>query len=108
MAAARLWRFPARREIEDRLINDLGQRAVASAARHLDAAGIAHKDRVEFGEPQIRSSDVRTRKSCDLIVLAETRPTAMRGWLMRALRLSIGSTASFVVHLARVPVVVAP
>ena len=37
--------------IDDRLINDLGKRVVTSAARHLDAAGIAHKDRIELGDP---------------------------------------------------------
>ncbi len=97
-----------REAIHDRLINDLGKRVIASAARHLDGAGVAHKDRIELGEPGEIILRCAHEEGCDLIVLAEPRPSALRTWLMRALRLSIGSTASFVVHLARVPVVVAP
>ena len=72
-----------RAEIDDRLINDLGKRVVTSAARHLDAVSIAHKDRIELGdtaETIVRCAD---EEKCDLIVLAEPKPGVVRQWLMR-------------------------
>jgi len=97
-----------REAIHDRLINDLGRRVVASAARQLDSAGIAHKDRIELGEPGETVLRCAREEDSELIVLAEPRHGAVRTWLMRALPLSVGSTAGFVIHFARVPVVVVP
>ena len=97
-----------REATHDRLINDLGKRVIASAARHLDGSRVAHKDRIELGEPGETILRCAQEEDCDVIVLAEPRPGAVRSWLMRNLRLSIGSTASLVIHLARVPVVIAP
>jgi nucleotide-binding universal stress UspA family protein len=97
-----------REAIHDRLINDLGKRVIASAARHLDSAGVTHKDRIELGEPGETILRCAREEDCDLIVLAEHRPGAVRTWLMRIARCSIGSLGSFVIDLARVPVVVVP
>jgi nucleotide-binding universal stress UspA family protein len=97
-----------REAIHDRLINDLGKRVIASAARHLDSAGVTHKDRIELGEPGETILRCAREEDCDLIVLAEPRPGVVRTWLMRTVRLSLGSVASVVIHLARVPVVVVP
>ena len=96
-----------RAEIDDRLINDLGKRAVTSAARHLEAANIAHKDRIELGDPAETIVRCADEEKCDLIVLAESRPSAVRQWLMRTTGAVIHSVASVVIHLARVPVLVA-
>jgi len=97
-----------REAIHDRLINDLGKRVIASAARHLDSVGVAHKDLIELGEIGETILRYAHEEDCDLIVLAEPRPGVVRTWLMRTLRLSIGSIASFVIHLARVPIVFVP
>jgi nucleotide-binding universal stress UspA family protein len=96
-----------RGQIEDRLINDLGKRIVASAARHLDAASIAHKDRIELGDPPDTIVRCAEEEKCNLIVLAESRPNAVHRWLMRTTGAVISSVASVVIHLARMPVLVA-
>ena len=97
-----------RQAIHDRLINELGQRVIASAARHLDSAGVGHKDRIELGEPGETILRCAREEDCDVIVLAEARPGPIGGWLLRTLRMSVGSFGSVVVHLAGVPVVVVP
>jgi nucleotide-binding universal stress UspA family protein len=95
-----------REAIHDRLTNDLGRRIVRSSGRHLEAAGIAYKDRVELGD----RTDVIVRnvreENCDLVVVPEPQPGSVRRWLMRVARLPIGSVASVVVQLVAVPVVV--
>jgi nucleotide-binding universal stress UspA family protein len=96
-----------RTEIEDRLINDLGQRAVSSAARHLDAAGIAHKDRVEMGEPATTIVRCAEEEKCAMIVVAEPGRNAVSDWLVRKWGLVAHSVASAIVYLARVPVLIA-
>jgi nucleotide-binding universal stress UspA family protein len=96
-----------RSDIDDRLINDLGKRVVMGAARHLDAANIAHKDRIELGDAAgtiVRCAD---EEKCDLIVLAESQPSAVDRWLMRRTGAVIHSVASVVIHLSRVSVLVA-
>jgi nucleotide-binding universal stress UspA family protein len=97
-----------REAILDRLINDLGRRVIASAARHLESAGLTHKDRIELGDAGETIVRCASEEDCDLIVLAEPRAGAVRAWLARRLRLSVGSPAGLVINLARVPVVVAP
>lgn len=97
-----------REAILDRLINDLGKRAVASAARQLDGAGIAHKDRIELGEPYEIIARCAQEETCDLVVLAESRPGAFRMWLMRNSGLITGSIVSIVVQRSRIPVVLVP
>ena len=102
------WGWFQREAIHDRLINELGRRAIASAGRQLDAAGIAHRDRIELGEPGETIARCAREEGCDLVVLAEPRPGAVRMWLLRNGGLSTGATAGIVVHLAQVPVVLVP
>jgi nucleotide-binding universal stress UspA family protein len=97
-----------RGSVYDRLINDLGSRIVTSAARHLDGAGIPLKSRIELGEAGKAILECAREEDCNLIVLAQDRVGHVPDWLMRTARLSIGSITSFVVHFARVPVVVVP
>jgi nucleotide-binding universal stress UspA family protein len=96
-----------RDEIHDRLINELGTRVIASVARHLDAAGISHDDRVELGHPLELLLRVAREQDCDLIVVSEPVPGPFRQWLVRLTGLSPGSTASALVQLAPLPVLVA-
>ena len=96
-----------REEIEDRLINDLGRRIVRSAFRQLDGAGIPHKERVEIGEPVETILQCAQQENCDLIILAERAPGAIRRWLLQTAGISMGSAASILVHLAPIPVLVA-
>jgi nucleotide-binding universal stress UspA family protein len=96
-----------RKEVEDRLIGDLGGRVVASAARQLDAVGIPNRYRIELGEPAEVIVRCACEEGCDLIVLAESSPCGVRRWLMKAMTLAVGSAASVVVHLAPMPVLVA-
>ena len=67
-----------RDKIEDRLINDLGRKVVSSAGHHLDAASIAHKRRIELGHPAETIVRCAEEEHCDLIVLAEPKPGAVR------------------------------
>jgi nucleotide-binding universal stress UspA family protein len=96
-----------RETIRERLVDDLGRPALASAGRRLDGAGIAHKDRIELGEAADTIVRCAREEECDFIVLAEHAPGAVRRWLMRSAGVSIGSVASIVIGLAHVPVVVA-
>ena len=93
--------------IRERIIADLAQPALASTGRQLDSAGIAHRGRIELGEASETIVRCAQEESCDLIVLAEPSPGVVRRWLIQSARVSIGSVASAVVALARVPVVVA-
>jgi nucleotide-binding universal stress UspA family protein len=98
----------ARDAIRDRLVNDLGRRVIASAARHLDAAGVSHKGRVEIGERGETIARCAREERCGLIVLAEPRRGALRRWLARTAHLSVGSVIAELIDRLRVPVVVAP
>jgi nucleotide-binding universal stress UspA family protein len=96
-----------REEIRDRLINDLGRPAVTSAGQQLDVAGIKHTDRIELGTAADTILRCAREENCDLIVMAEPPVGALRQWLLRSAGVSIGSTASVVIKLAPVSVVVA-
>jgi nucleotide-binding universal stress UspA family protein len=63
----------ARDAIHDRLINDLGRRIVASAARYLDSVGISHRDRIELGDRGETILRCVREEGCDLLVLADCR-----------------------------------
>jgi nucleotide-binding universal stress UspA family protein len=94
-----------REAIHDRLINDLGARIAGSVARHLKAAGIAHRSRVVLGDVPEIIVRCTEEENCDLVVVPQPEPGTIRRWLMRAARLTIGSDASAVVHSVQVPVV---
>ncbi|GEM_PF-1833836 len=93
-------------EIHDRLVNDLGKPIITSVGRTLDQGGIAHKDRIELGEPAQTIVRCANEERCDLIVVSEPRPGAIRRWLTRTTGLSFGSVASNVVQLTEMPVIV--
>lgn len=96
-----------RAEVDDRLINDLGRRVVTSAGRYLDAAHIAHRGRIELGDPVATIVRCADEEHCDLIVLAEARPNIVSRWLMRNTGIVLDSVASVVIHCANAPVVIA-
>lgn len=96
-----------REEIRDRLINDLGRRVVLSAARHLDAAGLGHKDRIEIGDTTETIVRCAREEGCGLIVLAEPPPGLLGRWLIRIAGRSAGSIAGAVSYLAQIPVMIA-
>jgi nucleotide-binding universal stress UspA family protein len=94
-----------REAIEDRLINELGRRAVASASRCLDQVGIAHTGRIELGNTAETVLRVAREERCDLILLGEASPGAVRRWWSRLTDAAFGFRSSRVVQLADVPVV---
>ena len=96
-----------REEVRDRLINDLGKRIVVSAARHLDAAGLGHKERIELGETTETIVRCAREEGCGLIVLAERPPGPLGRWLIHTTGLSAGSVAGAVSHLTQIPVMIA-
>ena len=92
--------------IHDRLINDLGKRVVSSAGRRLGQPGIVHKERIEIGDAAETILRVAQEERCDLILLGEAHPGAVRRWLAKATGVALGSIGSQVVQLADIPVVV--
>ena len=95
-----------RHVIHDRLINDLGRRVVSSAGRHLGQPGIVHKERIEIGDAAATILRVAQEERCDLILLGEAHPGAVRRWLAKATGVALGSIGSQIVQLANMPVVV--
>lgn len=93
-------------EVHDRLVNDLGKPIVTSVGRSLDQGGIAHKDRIELGDPAETILRCANEERCNLIVVSEPRSGAFRRWLTKTVGLTFGSVASDVAQLAEVPVVV--
>jgi hypothetical protein len=57
-------------QARDQLV-DLGRRAVSSDARHLDAARIPHRERVELADPTETIVRCADEENSDLILLAE-------------------------------------
>ena len=95
-----------RHVIHDRLINDLGKRVVSSAGRRLGQPGIVHKERIEIGDTAETILRVAQEERCDLILLGEAHPGAVRRWLAKATGVALGSIGSQVMQLADMPVVV--
>ncbi|HWE17531.1 MAG TPA: universal stress protein [Hyphomicrobiaceae bacterium] len=95
-----------RKEIESRLAEVLGARAVAAAARRLDQAGIVHHDRTELGAPAETILRVAEEDACDIIVLGDTRAGALRRWLSKVAGLAVATVACEAALLAPIPVVV--
>jgi nucleotide-binding universal stress UspA family protein len=92
--------------IQDRLINDLGRRVVSSASHRLDQAGIAHKQRIELGDTAETVLLVAREERCDLILLGEAPPGAVRRWLSKITDLAFGFRANRVAQLAEMPVLI--
>lgn len=95
-----------RDEVVDRLINELGSPVVASVGRMLDRAGLAHKERIELGEPVQTIIRCAKEEGCNVIVVGEPRPGAVRRWLAEKLGLVFGSVAAELVQLAETPVLI--
>jgi nucleotide-binding universal stress UspA family protein len=93
-------------EIRHRLIHDLGERALSSASRRLETAGVAHKSRVELGDPVAAVLRCAEEEGCNLILVSEPELGQMRRWLLETVGLSFSSSAARVVQLAKVPVMV--
>jgi len=93
-----------RAEVEDRLVNDLGRRVITSAARHLDAAGIVHRDRIEIGDAAEVIARCAREEKCDFVAVTERPPGVLRRWLLRQAGLSFGSAASVALHSLDAPV----
>ena len=100
------YEFFKRHEIHDRLINDLGKPVVASVGRKLDRVGIAHKDRVELGEPVQTIIRCAKEEGCDVVVVGAPRRGKFRQWLARRMGLVFGSVAAQLVQLAETPVLI--
>ena len=96
-----------REEIHARLKYDIGQRAIAAAARRFDQAGVSYKDRVEIGDPADTILRVAGEEGCDVVLVGDAPAGMFRRWLPKAIGLSVTTVASQVAQLAAVPVVVA-
>ena len=95
-----------RDEINARLKDVIGQRAVCAAARRFDQAGISHKDRIEIGDPVETILRVANEEGSDVVLVGDAPAGAVQRWLPKAIGLSLATVASRVVQLADVPVIV--
>lgn len=95
-----------RREIDDRLINDVGMPVIASVTRRLEKLGIAAQGRVEIGEPVDVILKRVAEEHCEMVVIGEERSNALCRFLARVLGIVFGSAASLAT-LAECPVVFA-
>lgn len=78
--------------------HDEGTAALASARQKLDAAGIPYKHHIGVGDPGQVIVDFAVSEGCDEIVMGTHGRGAVAGAVM-------GSVATKVAHLAKVPVV---
>ena len=92
-------------EIDDRLINEIGMPIVGHVSRRLEKLGIAAHGRVEIGEPADVIIRCAAEEHCDVVVIGERRPNALRRILARTLGLLSGAAASLVA-LSDKPVIV--
>lgn len=76
----------------------IGQRVVASAEEKLRTAGLAFETHVEVGFPEDIIADHAANLDCDHIVMGTRGMGAIKGMLL-------GSTATKVIHLSNVPVI---
>jgi nucleotide-binding universal stress UspA family protein len=95
-----------RKEIHERLKDLKGARAVAAAARRCEQAGLAHKDRIEVGDPAEIILRVADEEACDIVLLGEAAGGALSRWLPKITGMSVPTVASEVVRLARLPIIV--
>ena len=83
-----------------------GRRFTSAAAKRFDQAGVAHKDRIEVGDPVETILRVASEEKCDLILVADAPGGAVQRWLPKAIGLSLATVAGQVAQQAAVPVVV--
>lgn len=79
-----------RKEIEDRLVNELGGPIVSSASAWLQRAGVLAVPKVRIGDPVAVILDCAAENACDAIIIGEPQPQGMRRWLA-AMRLPLVS-----------------
>lgn len=92
-------------EIDDRLINEIGMPIVGHVSHRLEKLGIAAHGRVEIGEPADVIIRCAAEEHCDVVVIGERRPNALRRILARTLGLLSGAAASLIA-LSDKPVIV--
>jgi nucleotide-binding universal stress UspA family protein len=95
-----------REEVHARLKEAMQERAVGSAARRFDQAQIAHKDRIEIGEPVDTILRIAREEGADIILVGHGPAGAVRRWLPKAIGLALATTAGQVAEQAEMPVVV--
>ncbi len=95
-----------RDQINAHLKETLGRRSISAAARRFDQAGVAHKDRIEVGDPVETILRVANEEGCDLILVADAPAGTVQRWLPKAVGLSLATIAGQVAQQAVVPVVV--
>lgn len=95
-----------RDEIHARLKEAMQERAVGAAARRFDQAQIAHKDRIEIGEPVETILRIAREEGADIILVGDGPAGTVRRWLPKAIGLALATTAGQVAEQAEVPVVV--
>lgn len=95
-----------RNEIQDRLINDLGKRAIATAGKRLDQSRIAHVSRIEIGDDTATVLRVAKQEDCDAIVVGTSAAGPIGRWLTKTIGVCKGSIALRLAALADVPVLV--
>jgi nucleotide-binding universal stress UspA family protein len=95
-----------RDQINAHLKDALGRRSMSAAARRFDQAGVAHKDRMEVGDPVETILRVANEEGCDLILVADAPAGVVQRWLPKAVGLSVATIAGQVAQQAVVPVVV--
>lgn len=95
-----------RNEVHARLKGIMHERAITTAARRFDRAGVAHEDRIEVGDPAGTILHVADEESCDIILLGAAPRGSFQRWLAKVTGLSVVTVASEVAQLAAVPVTV--
>ena len=95
-----------RDEVHARLKDVLGQRAVSAAARRFDQEGIAHKDRIEIGDPLDTILRVASEEGSDMVLIGDAPAGMIQRWLPKVIGLSVATVASQITLVAPIPVVV--
>jgi nucleotide-binding universal stress UspA family protein len=93
-------------EIFDRLVHDLGEPIVKGVGRRLADARIAHSEIVKIGAFTESVLACQREEGCNLIVVSTKRANRLQLFLLRVFGASVRSSASELVQLAEVPVVV--
>jgi nucleotide-binding universal stress UspA family protein len=93
-------------EVFDRLVHDLGEPIVKGVGRRLADAGIAHSETVKLGSFTESVLACQREEGCNLIVVSTKRANRLQLFLLRVFGASVRSSASELVQLAEVPVVV--
>jgi len=95
------------KDVDDRLLNDVGAPIVNTVSRWLDQVDIQNLTRVKIGDPVANIIRCAKEDHCDVIVVAGARPGKVHRWLVKATGVSLtSSVAAQLVMLASVPVMI--